>query len=96
MSICSICLILLDTELNDLTIYQADVINAYLEAYTREKINFTVRKEFTTFRIEGHVLIISKAPHMGYGQVENNFIKFLQIYFTSKDLHPVKQILMYG
>ena len=61
MSIWSICLILLIAELNDLTIYQADVRNAYLEAYTKEKVYFIAGKEFTTFRMEGHVLIIPKA-----------------------------------
>ena len=61
MFIHSICLILLITELNDLTIFQADVRNAYLEAYTREKIYSIARKEFTSFGMEGHVLVISKA-----------------------------------
>ena len=61
MSIWSVCLILLIAELNNLTIYQADVGNAYLEAYTKEKIYFVARKEFTTFRMQGHMVIISKA-----------------------------------
>ena len=42
----SIHLILLIAKLNDLEIYQADVGNAYLEAYTKEKIYFITGKEF--------------------------------------------------
>ena len=44
VSIYSIHLILLIAELNDLTIYQADVRNAYLEVYTKEKIGFITRR----------------------------------------------------
>ena len=40
VSIHSICLILLIAKLNDLTIYQADVRNAYLEAYTKRNYLF--------------------------------------------------------
>ena len=47
-------------KLNDLTTCQAEVRNANLEAYTKEKIYFISRREFTPFRMEGHVLIISK------------------------------------
>ena len=61
VSIYSIHQILLIAELNDLTIYQANVGNAYLEAYTEENIYFIARKEFNTFGIEGHVPIISRA-----------------------------------
>ena len=60
-AICSIHLILFITELNDLEIYQADVGNTYLEAFTKEKIYFITGKEFATFRMEGHVLVISQA-----------------------------------
>ena len=60
MSISSIHLILLIAKLNDLEIYQADVGNAYLEAYTKRKTYFITGKESTTFGMEGHVLVISK------------------------------------
>ena len=63
MSIHSICLILLFAKLNDLTFYQADVRNAYLEAYTNEMIYFIVGREFTAFKNEYHILVISKALH---------------------------------
>ena len=56
----SICIILLIAKINDLETFQADLGNAYLEAYTKEEILFIARKEFTTFRMEGHILIISK------------------------------------
>ena len=59
MSICSIHLILLIAELNDLEIYQADVGNAYLEAYRKDL--FYNRKRICYLFMEGHVLIISKA-----------------------------------
>ena len=61
MSIHSICLILLIAKLNDLTIYQADVRNAYLETYTKRNDYFIAGREFPTFRIEGHILVTSKA-----------------------------------
>ena len=61
VSICSIPLILLSAELNNLSIYQADVANTYLDVYTKVKIYFIAGKEFNTFRMEGHILIISKA-----------------------------------
>ena len=61
VSIHSICLILLITEINNLQIYQADVGNLYLETYTKENVFFIAGKEFDTFSMEGHVLIISKA-----------------------------------
>ena len=63
VSICSIHLILLVTELNDLTIYQAYVRNAYLDVCAKEKIYFITGKQFTTFRMEGHMPIISKAVY---------------------------------
>ena len=59
LCICSICLILLITEIYNLTHCQADVRNAYLEAYTKDEIYFIARNEFTTFGMEGHILIIS-------------------------------------
>ena len=61
MSICSIHLILLITKSNDLENYQDDVGNVYLEAYKKEKIYFNATKEFTTFGMEGHILVVSKA-----------------------------------
>ena len=95
VSIQSIHLILLITELNDLTIYQADVRNAYLEAYTKEKIYFITGTEFTT--LEWRVTYSLYLEHyMGYEQVENDFIKFSQILFTLKDLCTANPILMYG
>ena len=61
VSICSIYLLLLTAELNNLEIYQADARNVYLEANTKEKIFFITGKEFATFGMEGHVLIMSIA-----------------------------------
>ena len=46
-------------ELNDLKVYQTDVGNAYLEAFTKEKVYVIAGPEFA--EIQGHVLIISRA-----------------------------------
>ena len=46
-------------ELNDLELYAADVGNAYLEAYTKEKVAFVAGKEFGP--LAGHTLLINKA-----------------------------------
>ena len=46
-------------ELNGLDIMVGDIGNAYLEAYTKEKVCFVAGPEFGD--LEGHTLIISKA-----------------------------------
>ena len=46
-------------ELNGLTITGGDVGNAYLEAYTKEKVCFRAGREFG--ELEGHLFIIDKA-----------------------------------
>ena len=52
-------LVLFLAELNDLTTYATDIGNAYLEAYTKEKVCIIAGKEFGP--LEGHLLIIKKA-----------------------------------
>ena len=85
VSIHSICLILLIAELNNLLIYQANIGNVYLVTYTKEKMYFIAGKEFNTFRMEGHVLILSKA----------NSMKFSQTHYELQDLCHAKLILIY-
>ena len=46
-------------ELNQLELWGADVGNAYLEAYTKEKVYIIGPKGF--WELEGHTLVISKA-----------------------------------
>ena len=46
-------------ELNDLDIMVGDVGNAYLEAYTKEKIYFIAGSEFGD--LEGTIMIVNKA-----------------------------------
>ena len=46
-------------ELNELQVWQTDVGNAYLEAFTKEKVYVIAGPEFA--EIQGHVLIISRA-----------------------------------
>ena len=46
-------------EVNGLNLMVGDIGNAYLEAYTKEKVYFIAGKEFGP--LEGHILIIKKA-----------------------------------
>ena len=46
-------------ELNNLKVWQTDVGNAYLEAYTNEKVYVIAGTEFG--ELEGHIFIIRKA-----------------------------------
>ena len=46
-------------ELNDCEVYATDIGNAYLEAYTKEKVYIVAGPEFG--ELEGHVLLIQKA-----------------------------------
>ncbi len=48
-------------ELNGLHLTGGDVGNAYLEAYTTEKVCFRAGKEFAPFGLEGHMLVVEKA-----------------------------------
>eukprot|EP00957_Ditylum_brightwellii_P053256 4038058-Ditylum_brightwellii.AAC.1 len=58
-SLRSIRLVTFLSQLNDLELCAADVGNAYLEAYTKEKVAFIAGKEFGP--LAGHTLLISKA-----------------------------------
>jgi len=55
----SLRLVVFLSQLNRLQLWGADVGNAYLEAYTREKVYIVAGKIFGD--LEGHILIISKA-----------------------------------
>ena len=59
VSLKSLRLALLIGELNGLQVMAGDIGNAYLEAYTKEKVYFKAGKEFGP--LEGHVLVIVKA-----------------------------------
>ena len=59
VTIRSLRLALLAAELNGLKTWSGDIGNAYLEAYTKEKVYFVAGREFG--ELEGHTLIISKA-----------------------------------
>jgi hypothetical protein len=58
-SIRSICLVVFLAVLNDLSIWGADIGNAYLEAITNEYLYIIAGPEFGP--LEGHILIIFKA-----------------------------------
>ena len=59
VSLRSIRLALVIGELNGLSPMVGDVGNAYLEAYTKEKVYFIACPEFG--ELAGHIMIISKA-----------------------------------
>jgi len=59
VSIRSLRLALLAAELNALQVWAGDIGNAYLEAYTKEKVYFVAGPEFGD--LEGHSLIVVKA-----------------------------------
>ncbi len=48
-------------ELNELELCTGDIGNAYLEAYTKEKVCFRAGKEFAFKGHDGHLMIIEKA-----------------------------------
>jgi Reverse transcriptase (RNA-dependent DNA polymerase) len=52
-------LVLFLAELNELQLWATDIGNAYLEAYTSEKVYIIAGPEFGDR--EGHILVISKA-----------------------------------
>ena len=59
VSLRSLCLVAFLAELNDLELWGADIGNAYLEAYTEEKVFFVPGPEFGDQ--EGHIMVIVKA-----------------------------------
>jgi len=59
VTIRSLRLALLAAELNELQVWAGDIGNAYLEAYTKEKVYFVAGPEFG--ELEGHTLIVVKA-----------------------------------
>ena len=61
VSLCSICLALLLAELNGLKTMVGDIGNAYLEAYTKEKVYFIAGPKFG--ELEGHTMLIVKAHY---------------------------------
>jgi Reverse transcriptase (RNA-dependent DNA polymerase) len=54
-------LVLFLAELNDLQFWATDIGNAYLEAYTTEKVYIVAGPEFG--EREGHILVIGKAQY---------------------------------
>ena len=57
----SLRIIILAAELNGLELLGADITQAYLEALTKEKIYFLAGREFRSFGLEGHTLVLVKA-----------------------------------
>ncbi len=46
-------------ELNGLDVWQTDIVNAYIKAYTNEKVYFIAGPDFG--ELEGHIFVIRKA-----------------------------------
>ena len=61
VSLRSLRMVVFLSQLNDLEIWGADVGNAYLEAYTDEKLCIIAGPEFK--ELQGHLLIMIKAPY---------------------------------
>ena len=54
-------MVLLLAELNGLDSWVTDTVNAFVEAFTKEKVHVIARPEFRPF--QGHTLIINKASY---------------------------------
>jgi hypothetical protein len=61
VSLQRVCMVTFLSELNGMELWATDTGNAYLEAYTAEKLYIVAGPEFG--ELEGHMLIISKAPY---------------------------------
>ena len=61
VSIRSIRIITFLSELNSLSLWAADVGNAYLESYTKEKVYIVGGADFKPMGLEGHTLLIDRA-----------------------------------
>jgi hypothetical protein len=59
VSLRGVCMVTFLSELNGMELWATDIGNAYLEAYTAEKLFIAIGPEFG--KLEGHMLIISKA-----------------------------------
>ena len=59
VSLRGIRLVVFLAELNDLEVWQTDIGNAYLEAYTKEKVYIIAGPEFVG--LEGHIFVIVRA-----------------------------------
>ena len=73
VSLRSIRICMLLAKLNDLKIVTADVGNAYLEAFTREKLFIVAGPEFGS-TLEGHVLLIEEMVLDGRRDMPISFV----------------------
>ena len=80
-------------ELNELELWGADVGNAYLESYTKEKLYVIAGPEFG--ELEGHLLIVSKALYgtKTAGQCWHNFLRKS---FITREINLVRWMEMFG
>ena len=79
VSLRSLRMVVFLSQLNDLEIWQADVGNAYLEAYTDEKLCIIAGPEFK--ELQGHLLIMVKAlygTHSGGARWHDRLFDILQ------------------
>ena len=81
------------SQLNNLEIWGADVGNAYLEAYTDEKLCIMAGPEFK--ELQGHLLIMVKALYGTRSGEPGGMTDSLTSSKSSSSNHP-RLILMYG
>jgi hypothetical protein len=81
-------------ELNGLDVDAADVGNAYLMAYTKEKLFIIAGPEFGD--LQGCLLIIVKSLYVDFGLVEPDGMNSLLILSWIWDSILARQILMFG
>ncbi len=80
-------------KLNELEIWGADIGNAYLEAYTDEKLYIVAGPEFQ--ELEGHILIFNKALY-GLKSSGKRWEERFHDILKSMDLYQLRQIQAYG
>ena len=75
-------------ELNNLELWATDIGNAYLEAYTLEKVHIIAGPEFG--EREGHTMVISKALY-GLRSIGLRWHEKLAIILKKLNFFPCKQ-----
>ena len=88
-------IVLFLAELNGMDTYAADIGNAYLEAYTQEKVCFIAGPEFAAYGHAGHLMEIVKALY-GLKSSGSWFHEKFADSMTDLGFSQVEQTAMYG
>ena len=81
------------SELNEMLLWMADAGNAYLKAWTKERLYIVAGPEFGP--LEGHILIVDKALY-GLRSSGARWVEDLQICFENLVLLLAMPTLPYG